>query len=223
MSIVWNTLSWKSKNLQLLIGVMILNLIILSWSKSESNPVYVGSPYLGTITEMNSSPFLLEYNNVAQVAEVKIIIWCENEYQIEQFREILPSEKWQWEENVKYTAQGRKAISLVGQTKLDRLGELSLKKWYFDWAGRINSAGGQVYLDERILETIDVAAFLSQVGAEPKQWMLEGSTLSVAALRHGLGEGVSAGKDQVNLQLLTRSSEGHQKSVLALPTLLEEF
>lgn len=204
---------------------MILNLIILSWSKFEFNPdpVYFSSPYQATTTDINASPFLLEYNNVAEEAKVKLIIWFENEHQIEQFRGILPIEKWHWEENVKYTAQGQKAISLVGQTKINRLEELGLKKWYFDWVGKINDAGGQVYLDERILATIDIAAFLSQVGAEPKQWMLEGSTLSVAALRLGLGKGIYAGKDQVNIQLLTRSSEGHQQSVLALPTLLMEF
>lgn len=213
MSIVWNIARRKSNKINILICLIILNLLILNWSKFN----------LGTTVEINSSPFLLEYNHEAKEAEVKIIIWFDNQDSIEGFREILPLEEWHWEESVRDTPEGQKAISLVGQTKIDRLAEIQLKKWYFDWVGKINTAGGQVYLDERILETIDIVAFLSQSGAEPKQWMLAGTTLSVAALKPGLGRGVHAGKDQINMQLLTRSSGGHQQSVLALPTLIVEF
>jgi len=221
VSIVWNQVSRISKKLYVLICVVMLILIMINWSKFDLNSVYFGSYRQETTS--SSSPFLLEYDGIAKEAEVKIIIWFENGNSIEQFREILPSGKWHWEESVKFTAKGQKATSLVGQAKVDRVGELGLKRWYFDWVGRINSAGGQVYLDERIQETVDIAAFLSQDGAEPKQWMLEGSTLSVAALKPGWGKGVVAGKDQVNLQLLTRSSEGSHQAVLALPTLIEEF
>ncbi|MHB8126347.1 MAG: hypothetical protein ACYDEJ_12040 [Desulfitobacteriaceae bacterium] len=223
MSIVWNPVNWTSKKFIILMCVFMLSLLMTDWSKFDDKPLYSGSYSQGITPEINSSPFLLEYTNGAIEAEVKIIIWFNNQYSIEWLKEALPLKKWHWEESVRYTAGGQKAISLVGQTKIDRLGERELKKWYFDLVGKINSSGGQVYLDERIHDNIDIVAFLSQVGAEPKQWMLDGSTLSVAAIKPGLGKGIYAGKDQVNLQLLTRFSKGGQKSVLALPTLIEEF
>jgi hypothetical protein len=168
-----------------------------------------------------SNPWLLEYTNNAQEAEVKVIIWYKNQDLSKQISKDLPAGNWLWEKS--FTDDGKKIVSLVGRTKVDRIKELELKKWYYKFSIRIKDGGGQVYLDERIYDNIDIVAFLSKSGAKPQQWMLNENTLSVAALKSGLGNKIYAGKDKINMQLLTNTSKGHRQSVLALPVLIDEF
>lgn len=215
MSIVWNTLSRKKENVGLMFytGILIFLFLLLNLVKYK---------YCLAIS-FASNPLLLEYCNCAKEAEVKVIIWFDNQDSSELLREKLPSNNWQWEKAIRYTAEGKKIISLVGRTRVDRKQELELKKWYFELVGRIKDAGGKVYLDERIYDSIDIVAFLSKAGAEPQQWMLDDNTFSVAALKSNLGNDIYAGKDKVNMQLLTRISNGNKLSVLALPALIDEF
>jgi hypothetical protein len=215
VSILWNIIRRKKENVRLLfyVGILISTFLLLNLVKYKCCPAITSA----------SSPLLLEYCNSTKEAEVKVIMWFDDQDLHELFREEMPSDNWHWEKASCYTAEGKKINSLVGRTRVDKIKELELKKWYFELVGKIKDAGGKVYLDERICADIDIAAFLCKAGAEPQQWMLDDSTLSVAALKSDLGNNIYAGKDKINMQLLTRISNGSQQSVLALPALIDEF
>jgi hypothetical protein len=210
-----NTLGMKKENIRLLIyaGILILIFLLLNQVKYKYCLAMISA----------SSPLLLEYNNSANEADVKVIIWFDKQDSSELFRKELPTDKWHWEKAIRYNVDGKMITGLVGRTKVDRRKELELKKWYFGLDSRIRDAGGKVYLDERIQANIDVIDFLCKAGAEPQQWMLDGNTLSVAARKSDLENNIYAGKDKVNMQLLTRITNGYQQSVLALPALVDEF
>lgn len=215
MNAEFNIINLKKENVGLLFyaSILILIFLLLNLVKYKCCPAITPA----------SNPLLLEYCSYANEANVKVIIWFDNRDSAELFREELPSDNWHWEKAFHYTVEGKKITGLVGRTKVDRIKELELKKWYFGLVSRIKDAGGKVYLDERINANIDIVAFLCKAGAEPEQWMIDGNTLSVAAMKSGLENNIYAGKDKVNMQLLTRISDGYQQSVLALPALIDEF
>ncbi|MDD4400475.1 MAG: hypothetical protein PHI24_01085 [Desulfitobacteriaceae bacterium] len=201
----------EKSQFKLYVIILVLTFIMFNLIGFQNNP---GKTY-------TSNPWLLEYSSDVQEAEVKLVIWYKNQDLSTQISENLPAGNWLWEKS--FTNDGKKIISLVGRTKVDRIKEFELKKWYYQYSNKIRDCGGQVYLDERIYDNIDIVAFLSKSGAKPQQWMLNENTLSVTALKSGLGNKIYAGKDKVNIQLLTNTSKGHKQSVLALPVLIDEF
>lgn len=213
MSALWNLIRCNKENNRFRIYaiISILTLIMFNLIRFQSD----------LVKTYTSNPWLLEYSSNAQEAEVKVIIWYKNQDLSKEISEGLPAGNWLWEKS--FTNDGKKITSLVGRTKVDRIKELELKEWYYKFSTRIKDVGGQVYLDERIYDNIDIVAFLSKSGAKPQQWMLNENTLSVAALKSGLGNKIYAGKDEVNMQLLTNISKGHRQSVLAFPVLIDEF
>ena len=86
---------------------------------------------------------------------------------------------------------------------------------------QLAQSGGQIYIDERVPQAIDISAYLSKTNALPAQWALSDSLVSIAAYQKNLPSTVMAGNDRINIQLLSRGNGG--QTVLAIPVLLEEF
>jgi hypothetical protein len=215
VSTFWNTINRKEKNISILFytGLLIFLFLLLNLVKYKCCLAIVSA----------ANPWLLEYSGSTETADVKVIIWSDNQDSSNLFKEELPSDNWHWEKVFRSNVEGKKITGIVGRTKVGRTEELELKKWYYEFAARIKEAGGKVYLDERINDNIDIVDFLCKAGAEPQQWMLDNTTLSVAAWKSDLGNNIYAGKDKINMQLLTHVSSEYRQSVLALPVLIDEF
>jgi len=156
-------------------------------------------------------------------AEVSVVIWFEN-------RNIPlgtwpkgPMLDWKWDYKELKTQSGKVAVTLSGHRHMDKNEECNLYTWYTTMARQLSETGGRIYLDERVPQAIDISAYLSQTNALPSQWMLMGNMLSVAAYQKNLKTSVMAGKDRINIQLLSRGKNLKGQTVLAIPALLEEF
>jgi hypothetical protein len=156
-------------------------------------------------------------------AEVRVIVWLKDGTIPEELKVKKPLPGWVWNYRELQTESGKTAATLSGQCNLDKNEERKLFTWYTDIAQRLSTTGSQVYLDERVPQTIDISAYLSQINAQPAQWDLTGSLLSIAAFQANLNTKVMAGKDRVNIQLVSRGKNPAGHTVLAIPALLEEF
>ena len=156
-------------------------------------------------------------------AEVSVILWFENGDVPLGISTKGPKSDWVWNHKRLETETGKVAVTLSGHCLIDKNEESNLYTWYNIMAQQLTKTGGQIYLDERVPQAIDISAYLSQTNALPSQWSLLGNTLSIAAYQKSLETSVMAGKDRVNIQLLSRGQNTEGQTVLAIPVLLEEF
>ena len=154
-------------------------------------------------------------------AEIKVILWFEDgEIPIEVWAK-RPMPDWVWTSKSLQTESGKVAVTLSGSHLMNKNEERNLYTWYTTMAQQLDKVGGKVYIDERVPQTIDIAAYLSQVSALPAQWSLFGNTVSIAAYNSNLKTMVMAGQDRINIQLLCRGKNNEGQTVLAMPALLE--
>lgn len=159
----------------------------------------------------------------ADYAHVNLTLWFENPTIPDLIWTEKPTPDWQWVSKELKTTTQQTAISLSGEDIMNKSQEKDLLKWYTTMAPIIEKAGGIIYFDERVPEVIDVAGFLSKVNIEPAQWILTGNLTSVAAYQEALQTSVLAGKDRINIQLVSRGDSHKGQTVLAIPVLLNEF
>ncbi|WP_459999362.1 hypothetical protein [Paradesulfitobacterium aromaticivorans] len=209
------------KGKKLLLVLALVFTLLLIWSNAK----YVRNDTLLAGAQHNSRlPWLLESGLVdAPQAEVRLILWFNGDQIPRVLRQELAQREWKWQTSVKETAGGTQAVTVLGRRLVTRDEETEINKWYAGFAAKVERNGGYLYLDERVAGTVDIAAYLTQVEAQPRQWMAADQTHSIAAYRPDGSKTVQAGPDRINIQVLTRSGTGTGKSVLALPTLLEEF
>jgi hypothetical protein len=174
-------------------------------------------------TEKEVTLLLNSGSVISNEAEVRVIVWLKDGTIPEELKITKPLPGWVWNYRELKTEGGKVAATLSGQCSLDKNEERKLFTWYTDIAQGLSKTGSQVYLDERVPQTIDISAYLSRINAQPAQWDLTGSLLSIAAFQANLNTKVMAGKDRVNIQLVSRGKNTAGHTVLALPVLLEEF
>ena len=156
-------------------------------------------------------------------AEIKIVLWFEEGDIPAEIWTKRPMPDWVWHSKSLQTESGKVAVTLSGSHSVNKNEETNLYTWYTTMAQQLAKVGGKIYIDERVPQTIDISAYLSQINALPAQWSLFGNTVSIAAYHRNLKTKVRAGQDRINIQLLCRSKNNEGQTVLAMPALLEEF
>lgn len=180
--------------------------------------------------EIQPSPQLLLNSGLADAseAELRITLWFEqkNEAGYLNVMNNLPQNGWEWEtvekEGLSKT-EPRQALAIHGQRQITRSQEAEVMAWFTALSQQVQQAGGQAYLDERVATGMDVEAYFSENSIIPKQWTVSGKTSSLAGYSKAPLPSVQAGRDIVNLQLLSRCTVHGENTVLAIPALLEEF
>lgn len=169
-------------------------------------------------------PLLLNSGIVeSNEAEASIILWFEEGDIPMEIVKKRPMADWVWTTKTLRTENGKVAKTMFGRHFVNKNEENILFTWYTTMAQELVKAGGKIYFDERVPQTIDVSAYLSKINAFPSQSFYLGNMVSIAAYDYDLNNGVRAGKDRINIQLLSRGKNTEGQSVLAMPALLEEF
>lgn len=221
--------------------VFIMTVIVIIYKTGIANSTYYSVRMQNSIQslsgklpvqreEMQPSPQLLLNSGLADAseAELRITLWFEqkNEAGYLNVMNNLPQNGWEWEtvkkEGLSKT-EPRQALTIHGQRQITRSQEAEVMAWFTALSQQVRQAGGQAYLDERVATGIDVEAYFSENSIIPKQWTVSGKTSSLAGYSKAPLPSVQAGRDIVNLQLLSRCTVHGENTVLAIPALLEEF
>lgn len=169
-------------------------------------------------------PLLLNSGEVqVEEAEISVIIWFEGGNIPPEVWTNKPTPNWVWTYKELSGGSNNKAATLAGQCRLAKNEEDIFAEWYAAAAREAASYGGIIYLDERVDEALDIAAFLSKANAEPVQAARIGNLFSLAAYQNNIGPSVLAGRERINIQLLSRGDNTVGQTVLAIPALLKEF
>lgn len=167
-------------------------------------------------------PSLLLNSGLSQrtAAKVEIVFWFPRQPEAT-FYKSLP-DGWGWQKQ-KLTTGTVDVATVSGTRVINQLEETQLLSLYENLSKLAAKQGGQAFLDERVADNIDINRFFQAVNAEPLEWALSGETYSLAGFLKELMSPVSSGRNNLNLQLLTRSTGDRSESVLAIPVLLNEF
>lgn len=174
------------------------------------------------------TPLLLESGLVqTDEGEISIVVWLPDDNKVGELQGLLAESAIDWGYKKEQTSSGATAVTIAGETKVGLKEEQEMKRVYAALEDKAGAIGGRVYLEERVGEVIDGTAYMAKNGVEPLQWIKTGETWSWAGYARGGAPGVLAGKDRLNIQLLTRSGreEGQTEgqTLLAFPVLLQEF
>lgn len=201
----------------IVVCIIIFGLVSYSYRVEGSSRNYA-------INQQTTVPLLLNSGEVqTKVAEINIILWFENGDIPHAVWTNRPTPDWIWTFNELPTGSEIAAVTLSGHRMIDKNEESDLYKWYTTMERELAKTGGLIYLDERIDQAMDIAAYLSKTNAHPAQWALIGNMLSIAAHQSDFMTSVLAGQDRINIQLLSRGENTEGRTVLAIPALLKEF
>ena len=168
------------------------------------------------------NPLLLSSGMLeAHEAELRIILWFDNGKPEEDFLENLPEEEWVWQETPSLPSRGT-GYTLAGYAKITQEREQGIYSWYRSVAKKVSRAGGIAYLDERVPEGMDIAQYALKQNMLPCQFAFTEGVFSLVGWQDSSLPEVLAGKDEVNIQIISKGY-GQGKTALALPVLLEEF
>lgn len=175
--------------------------------------------------QQSKNPPLLLSSGLTEVsdAEVHVLLWFEGENDcadsslIEEIRSIAG---WKWDYQ---RSSSNGAITLTGSRHLKASEEAGILTWFQQIAKSVESEGGKAFLDERVQAGIDIRSYLEKNGFQPVQEIMTGKTFSAAGRKEDFFSEAQAGPDSINIQLLSRSTSQGEKTVLAIPVLLEEF
>ncbi|AFM43458.1 Protein of unknown function (DUF1779) [Desulfosporosinus acidiphilus SJ4] len=173
-----------------------------------------------------SIPLLLNSKFVdASEARVTMVIWFDDSNRPLSSEQITnpPVKNWSWSNNYLQAGNSRRASTISGEGLVNKKEELKVYKWYTIMAPKIAKAGGRMYLDERVPESIDIPAYLNHIDAQPVQWAISDNLISIAAYQKLINPSVKIGTDKLNIQILSRGEAAKGETVLAIPVLLEEF
>ncbi|WP_243454545.1 hypothetical protein [Desulfosporosinus fructosivorans] len=177
-----------------------------------------------SIVNKSTVPLLLNSGEVhTKEADITIILWFKDGVIPLETWTKLPTPDWTWTYNELRTGSEKVAVTLSGKRLIDKDEESDLYKWYTTMNRELAKAGGLIYIDERVNQTMDISSYLSKTNAQPAQWALIDNMLSIAAYQRNIDADVLAGKDRINIQLLSRGKDTEGQTVLAIPALLNEF
>ncbi|WP_425805983.1 hypothetical protein ACHOLT_04210 [Desulfitobacterium sp. Sab5] len=212
--------------------VIIISAMVLSYKVGSNNSIHL---FTSIESPIQKQPKLLLSSGLtgASEAELRVTFWFEqeNEEAYVNLLNQLPQNGWEWrtvkKEVINQTEQNQsdkyQAITIHGYRLINKNEEAEVLSWYPAFSQQVQQAGGIAYLDERVSSGMDVEAYFSQNNITPKQWIISGKTSSLAGYSAGPFTTIQAGRDKVNIQLLSRSSTRGENTVLAIPALLEEF
>lgn len=170
------------------------------------------------------APLLLNSGMVqTNEAELSIILWFDGKDIPLNIRSSKPTPDWIWTYKELQKNNDSVSATLVGQSTIHKSEEKNLYAWYTTMVPQIEKSGGRIYLDERVPQVIDISAYLCQMDAEPTQWVQINNMTSAAAYQKNIMASVTAGQEQINIQLLSRGKGNEGQSALAIPVLLKEF
>lgn len=202
--------------LQILVAILLFSLPAQA-PVVQSVPNTLASAGLG---EGQTRTLLLDSGiGTSSEAEIKVVVWLPKTDETVA-RSLLPKD-WEW--RIRTGGQSQSGFSAESSRKIVRSEENGLREWYLNLSAKVKAEQGQVYLEERIHEGLDIERYMALTDAAPLQWVRSGATVSLSGYAPGFGDPVLAGTDPVNVQILTRKNERGGETMLALPVLLTEF
>ncbi|RJE47448.1 MULTISPECIES: hypothetical protein [unclassified Dehalobacter] len=158
-----------------------------------------------------------------QNARVKYIIWTEDSNSQKEIESILQSSDLLWNKTVLSDFANRTAYRYSAELEIDQDQEINALNTYEVLGLQLSGPETKVYLEESVDQEIDIQRYFKMNTISIIQKTDIPSLYALSGYTQGLGQGVKAGKDTINIQTVTRKYEDNRgRTVLALPALLEE-
>lgn len=201
-----------------IISMVLLFLLVL--------PVIGYAQIKHTNQKASDVPLLLNSGLVqCEEAKGKYILWTEDSEELYWLEKLLQSTGLTWNKELLSDYYGRNAYKYVAVFDIQKENEGLAVEYYYSLHTSLKGTKVRVFFEERIDSALDSLLFFRNYNIPVIQKIQEEEIMSLSGFHRDYSEGVKAGTDQINVQLITRSGKGsgQGRSVLAYPALLEEF
>lgn len=171
-------------------------------------------------------PLLLNSGLIAcEQATIGYIIWTEEMRELPAVEKKLESSGLAWHKLLLSDYSGRNAVKYSTQISMKKENEVQALECYHMLSEQLKGLKVRLYFEERIESALDLDAYLERSRIEAIQKVQTPGITSISGFCKSLPEVVKAGRENVNIQILTKNNvgTGTGKTVLAFPALLEEF
>ena len=160
----------------------------------------------------------------AELATVKYILWKEDDGELAALETYLQDSGLEWEKETLRDFAGSKAVKYTAQICISQEKEYQALDFYHNLNLQAKRFKAQAYFAEWINFAVDPANMCLKLGITPHFWVKTPGLVSWSGYHPALPGAIIADGKRINYQLLTTNgSRTVEKTVLAVPALLEDF
>lgn len=208
----------KKLRISLYSGLLLIILLI--------SPIFIEMNSYTKAKHAREIPLLLNSGLLdSEQALVKFILWTEDSSESYQLEESIRPMGLTWEKQILSDVSGKKAYKYTARMEIGREEEGYIMEIYRQLDEAARGLQARVYLEETTDAKLDPYVYFHQTKIDTVQEAQTSGIISLSGFHPGLLQTVKAGKDKVNIQLLTSKEAGEKqgKTLLAFPAILEEF
>ena len=171
-------------------------------------------------------PLLLNSGSVAgEKATVEYILWTEDVSELTKIEKILQSTGLVWHKITLSNYSERNAYQYMAEIEIKKENEEQALEIYHLLTNKIKRIKVRLYFEERVDSALDFDSYLKKSQIDIRQRVQLPDLISISGFHHDLRDVVKAGKQNINIQIMTKKGNESKKgrTVLAIPVLFEEF
>lgn len=171
-------------------------------------------------------PLLLNSGSLAgEKATVKYILWTEDSGESTKIDKILQSSGLVWDKITLSDYAEKKAYKYITQIEIKKENEGQAIGIYTLLFNKIEGIKARLYFEERVDSALDYDSYLTKSKIDIRQRVQLQDLISISGFHHDLLGIVKAGKQDINIQIVTGNGDksGKGRTVLAIPALFEEY
>ena len=175
-------------------------------------------------TFKENTPLLLTSGQTgAETSEIRYILWTDNASELSDLDEVINKSSYTWQKDIICDFNGNKIYKYIREEIVDKNQEHNIIENLNILEDQIQGKNIYLYFQQRINQNLDLESYLTAAGINRVQKVETNKIISITGYSDDISKNIRSGNTEINIQVLTRTSESAGKTILAVPALLEEF
>ncbi len=158
-----------------------------------------------------------------ETSTVKYILWTDDSSDLTVLNEIVQNSPFVWRQDVISDFAEQKVYKLSSENQVNKGEEKLISKQLAYIERELKGTGILLYFQQQINETIDVKNYLSLNWIQKIQKTKTDKLLSITGYSDTIAKVVRSNEFDTNIQIITNNQRNQEKTILAIPALMEEF
>jgi len=156
--------------------------------------------------------------------EVEYIVWTEDPLQLFSIENILRSSSLTWQRQTLSDFSGREVYQYFAKQNINKENEKEGLQFYCALYSRVAGKTVHVYMEEKVYACLNAEQYFQENNIPEIQSVSTKQMTSINGYDRRIPGAVRFGKEETNIQIITNGEvSDHNRVILALPALIEEF
>lgn len=158
-----------------------------------------------------------------EISNVKYILWTEDSSELPILEEIIQNSSLIWQKEVISDFAGTKVYKFSSENQINKEGEKLIPKQLDSLEKQLKGTRILLYFYQQIDQTIDIGHYLSSNEVKETQKTKTDKLFSITGYSNTIAKILHSNKFDTNVQIITNNIDNKEKTLLAIPVLLEDF